>query len=372
MESTARRTGTLMLHLLGRCNLKCHHCYMDGAPSRQEQLPLENVIATIQECEKLGIGTLYLTGGEPVLYRGLPEVLRAAARVPELEVTLCTNATLIDDKRIALFQEGNVRLNVSVDGDETFHDYFRDLRGAFRAAESGVGAAVKAGLNVTIITTISQSNRHLLPQVAQWSANMGAAKLLVQPLLNLGRGRQIADQRLTSTQLNELILQLSDLANKHRHAGLDCALVGKSRRFLLTHPCGAYVCNGVGCHRSVEKEIKKVVIREDGTVLPEVTNLSHEFALGNITDGPLSELVENYFETGYDKFDRLCRSLYAEVLPTWQDAFVPWDQIVAERSYNWRADVESDTQHLKCGICSSERPLVGAATRHHGKEAVCT
>jgi len=369
MESTVRRTGTLMLHLLGRCNLKCHHCYMEGAPARQEQLPLERVVAAIQECEKLGIGTLYLTGGEPLLYRGLPDVLSAAARVPELEVTLCTNATLIDHKRVAFLRESDVHLNVSIDGDEAFHDYFRDLSGAFRAAERGVRMAVDAGLTVTIITTISQANRHLLPQVTEWSANVGATKLLVQPLLNLGRGMKIADQRLTSIQLNELILHLSDLANKYR-PGLDCALVGKSRRFLLTHPCGAYVCNGVGCHRSVEKEIKKVVVREDGTVLPEVTNLSHEFALGTITDGPLSELVKRYFESGYDKFDRLCRSAYAEVLPTWQDAFVPWDQIVAERSYNWRADVECDERHLKCGVCSSEKPFIGDATMHHSEEVV--
>jgi MoaA/NifB/PqqE/SkfB family radical SAM enzyme len=345
-----------MLHLLGRCNLKCHHCYMEGAPSRREQLPLERVIAAIEESETLGIGTLYLTGGEPTLYRGLPSVLRAASRVSGLQTTLCTNATLITDRLVALFKENDVRLSVSIDGDEPFHDYFRALKGAFRAADKGVRAVARAGLSITVVVTVSQANRHLVPRVAEWSADVGASKLLVQPLLKLGRGIQIADQRLTSVQLNELILQLSDLANMYRAVGLDCALIGKSRRFLMAHPCGAYVCNGTGCHRGVTKEIKKVVVREDGTVLPEVTNLSHEFALGNISDGPLSGLVARYFETGYDKFDRLCRKAYAEVLPTWQDAFVPWDQIVAERSYNWRDDAESDASNLSCGTCSSDNP----------------
>ena len=353
MESPVRRQGTLMLHLLGRCNLKCRHCYMEGAPSRREQLPLERVIAAIEESEKLGIGTLYLTGGEPLLYRGLPDVLRTAARVPGLEITLCTNATLIDDRRIALFTQNNIRLNVSIDGDEAFHDEFRVFEGAFKATDKGVKAMAKAGLAITIITTVSQSNRHLLPWIAEWSAGIGAVKLLVQPLLKLGRGIEIADQRLTSAQLNELILQLSDLANSYRHAALECALIGKSRRFLMKHPCGAYVCNGTGCHRGVVKEIKKVVVREDGTVLPEVTNLSHEFALGNITDGPLSALVARYFETGYDRFDRLCRGVYAELLPTWPDAFVPWDQIIAEKSYEWRASAEIEASHLTCGTCSS-------------------
>lgn len=351
-----------MLHLLGRCNLKCRHCYMEGAPSRREQLPLDRVIAAVEESDKLGIGTLYLTGGEPLLYRGLPDVLRAAARVPGLETTLCTNATLIDGRHIALFKENNVRLNVSIDGDETFHDYFRAFDGAFKASDKGVRAMAKAGLAITIVMTVTQSNRHLLPRVAEWSAEAGAVKLLVQPLLKLGRGMEIADQRLTSAHLNELILQLSDLANNYRGA-LECALIGKSRRFLMAHPCGAYVCNGTGCHRGVAKEIKKVVVREDGTVLPEVTNLSHEFALGSITDGPLSALVGRYFEAGYDKFDQLCRAIYAEVLPAWQDAFVPWDQIVAERSYGWRG-TESVAADLHCGTCSPDKQLFALAATH--------
>src|SRR5690348_13401806 len=100
MESCAetnrdRRSGTLMLHLLGRCNLKCLHCYMEGSPSRREQLPLQLVLAAIAECERLDIGTLYLTGGEPLLYRGLDDVLRVAADVPDLQITLCTNGMLV-------------------------------------------------------------------------------------------------------------------------------------------------------------------------------------------------------------------------------------------------------------------------------------
>jgi hypothetical protein len=54
--------------------------------------------------------------------------------------------------------------------------------------------------------------------------------------------------------------------------------------------------------------IKKLMVRVCGTILPEVTNLSHDYALGHIADGPLSTLVSRYFEDGYDRFDRLCRS----------------------------------------------------------------
>jgi MoaA/NifB/PqqE/SkfB family radical SAM enzyme len=345
------RSGTLMLHLLGRCNLTCHHCYMHGGPSRTEQLRTESVIAAIGESATLGIGTLYLTGGEPFLYGGLDKVLGAASSAPELETVVCTNATLISERNASLLKSSGARVNVSIDGDEQFHDYFRNLAGSFKLSERGVQKLVDAGLSVTIVTTISQKNLHLLSSIAEWSARIGAEKFRVQPLLKLGRGLDITDQCLTSTQLNQLILELSDIANTFGPK-LQCGMIGVTRRFLLAHPCGAYVCNGAGCHRRVAKEIKKVIVREDGTVLPEITNLSHEFALGNLDDGPLSVLVGRYFDDGYARFDQLCRSTYQEVLPEWQDAVVPWDQLVAERSYNWRGDASCEKSNVACGTCS--------------------
>ena len=325
---------------------------MGGAPDRTEMLRLDSLLAAVGETKKLGIGTLYLTGGEPLLYPGLMDVISAATEVQGLETAVCTNATLITERNAALLKAAGVRVHVSIDGDEEFHDYFRNLAGAFKSSERGVRRLVDAGIAVTIVTTMSRDNLHLLPAVTEWSAKIGARKLRVQPLLRLGRALDIVDHCLSTAQLNELILQLTDLTNRYR-AQLDCGIIGVTRRFLLAHPCGAYVCNGAGCHRRVAKEIKKVVVREDGTVLPEITNLSHAFAIGHIDDGPLSTLVARYFAVGYARFDQLCRATYNEVLPDWQDAVVPWDQIVADRSYQWRDGASCDGSPVGCGTCAS-------------------
>jgi MoaA/NifB/PqqE/SkfB family radical SAM enzyme len=343
-----------MLHLLGRCNLTCVHCYMDGSPSRREQLALDAVVAAVEDSDALGIGTLYLTGGEPLLYKGLSEVLNTVSQTPALETTLCTNATLINERFTSMIKACGARVNVSMDGDEDFHDRFRNLHGAFRNAARGIRLLVEAGISVTIVTTISQCNLHQLSRIAAWAAEAGAVKFRVQPLLKLGRAVEIAEQRLTSSQLNQLILQLSDLAHTYGPSGLDCSLIGVTRRFLVTHPCGAYVCNGTGCHRRVAKEIKKLVVREDGTILPEVTNLSHNFALGNLADAPMSTLVARYFAGGYSQFDQLCRAAYEEVLPTWTDPVVPWDEIIAARSHTWTADGGLKSEPFGCHTCSTK------------------
>ncbi len=296
---------------------------------------MEDVLRAIGECPALGIGALSLTGGDPLLYQGLDRVLETAAAIPGLKITVCTNGLLLSAYRAAQFRELGVRVNISIDGRPDFHDSFRNLAGAFRSAERGVHAAVNAGVPVTIISTLSKANFDSLEFLVDWAAAAGAEEFFAQPLLDLGRGTQIADQCLTFSDVNRLLLQLTDLANRPRTRNLRYQVFGLKRKFLTEHPCGAYVCNGTGCHRGVDKEIKKVVVREDGTVLPEVPNLDHRYALGTIRDNSLSELLSRYYECGYDTFDRLCRAAYAEVLPAWDCVIVPWEQIIAERSRSW-------------------------------------
>ena len=188
-----------------------------------------------------------------------------------------------------------------------------------------------------------------------WVTGSGATRLLVQPLLDLGRGSFIRDRQLTSKQLNSLILQTSDFANSSERR-IAASIIGGNKRFLLEHPCAAYVCNGGGCHRGVRAEIKKVVVREDGTILPEATNLDHRYAIGTVGDGSLRELLKQFFSNGYHTFDRLCRATYEEFVRSWPDPIVPWDQLLAMRS---RGELPAATTYVQhgCGVkSSSERP----------------
>jgi molybdenum cofactor biosynthesis enzyme MoaA len=111
-ETGDARSATLMVHLLGRCNLRCQHCYMEGAPSRRERLPLDLVLSAIGECRSLGVATLYLTGGEPLLYPEFEKVLDAAVKDPNLAITVCTNATLVKSRHASLLKAVNARVNI--------------------------------------------------------------------------------------------------------------------------------------------------------------------------------------------------------------------------------------------------------------------
>ena len=275
-----------------------------------------------------------------MMYPHLTEVLRTAGRTEGLDVTLSTNATLMNAYVAGLLATYRIRVHVSIDGPEAFHDAFRGETGAFAKTERGLAELRQAGVPFTVVTTVSQGNLDHFDEVARWAISTGAERLLVQPLLRLGRGDEIADQTLTSPQLLRLIMATSDLANAGERA-IKTSIIGGSKRFFLAHPCAAYVCNGGGCHRGVSKEIKKIVVRENGIILPEATNLHEDYAIGRAGDAPLSDLVEAYFASGYADFDRLCRAAYHECVPDWPDPILPWDQILADRS---QRPVEQEAQ----------------------------
>jgi len=329
--------GVLLIHLLNRCNLLCQHCYLEAAPWRNTYLPVELAIRSLGEVESLGIGRVYLTGGEPFLYPGLPEVLAFASGQQSFELYVSTNGTLIGTEEAALLKNTGAKVQVSIDGPESYHDEVRGLNGAFRHAHCGIQQLVAAGVPVAVVSTICQDNLASLPWLAEWAAEMGAERISVQPLLQLGRGSEIHDKRLSEEQCCDLFLQLSDLGHTYRSRGLRFSLACRRRHFLLAHPCAAYVCNGTRCHRKVAQEIKKLVIREDGTVLPEIPTLHYRFALGSLHEGTLTELVDRYFADGYARFDRLCRTVYQEVMPTWTSPIIPWNEIVSERSSTFDA-----------------------------------
>jgi len=328
--------GVLLLHLLNRCNLLCQHCYLNSSPQCNTQLPLKLVIRSLGEIEELGIRTIYLSGGEPFLYPKLPEVLDYISQQQNVETCLSTNGTLIDTAETMLLKNSGVSVQVSIDGPEVYHDRFRGFKGAFNRACRGIQQLVANEVPVTLVMTMCQDNIGYLHWVAEWAATMGVERISVQPLLQLGRGSEIYQKKLSKEQLCALFLMLSDLGHIYHSRGLRFSLAYRTRHLLLTHPCIAYVCNGAQCHRKLDKEIKKLVVREDGTVLPEIPTLHYRFALGNLHKSTLSKMVAQYFADGYSQFDRLCRTVYDDVMSTWTSPLIPWDEIVSE--YSWTSD----------------------------------
>lgn len=332
-EADSRGRVTLMLHLTGRCNLRCRHCYMEGGPDRRDELATGPLLDAIADAPGLGVGALYLTGGEPTLHPDIDMVLDAAQALgSQVETTLCSNGTRMTPAFVAGLARRGIRVNISLDGEAAFHDRFRRLKGARAAAAEGAAMAIAAGVPVTLVMSVGRTNLDQLEPMIDEALAMGASAFRVQPLLDLGRGRGLSADRLDSAELDRLILTLNDRANR-LSGRMTVSLIGQSIRYLRAHPCAAYVCNGGGCHRRVEREVKKIVVRETGDILPEATNLSPAYAVGRLGDASLRDLMLDWLAHDYPRFDGLCRRTYAEHVPGWDRAVIPWEQLLAAASY---------------------------------------
>ncbi len=124
IDQHGRPLGVLRLSLTARCNLSCPYCQPDGG--EDTRLSLNQRLQLIRACCDLGLTTLRLTGGEPLLAPDLNELLQAIQQgrnsrhdpLHQLqEVALTTNGTLLDASRAQQLQRAGLdRITISLDG----------------------------------------------------------------------------------------------------------------------------------------------------------------------------------------------------------------------------------------------------------------
>ena len=151
MKDTWEREITyLRISLTDRCNLRCTYCMPpEGVKKREHNqiLSLEEIEEIAREAAAMGVRKIRLTGGEPLVRRGVLSLCRALRQIPELkELTLTTNGLLLPEMAADLKAAGVDRVNISLDSLDA-EKYRRITRGgSLEEALAGIQAAKDAGL----------------------------------------------------------------------------------------------------------------------------------------------------------------------------------------------------------------------------------
>jgi cyclic pyranopterin phosphate synthase len=112
----------------------------------RELLSFEEIERLARQFVRLGVGKIRLTGGEPLLRRGLPELVRRLAPLG-VDLALTTNASLLPDQAIPLVRAGLRRVTVSLDSlDDAVFRRMNDARFPVARVLEGIAAAERAGL----------------------------------------------------------------------------------------------------------------------------------------------------------------------------------------------------------------------------------
>jgi molybdenum cofactor biosynthesis protein A len=119
VDTFGRAHTYLRIALTERCNLRCVYCMPEeGVPQRprEELLTLEEIHELARLFVRLGVRKIRLTGGEPLVRRGVEELVARLRAMPELEtLAMTTNGLLLAEKLPALHRAGLDQLNISLD-----------------------------------------------------------------------------------------------------------------------------------------------------------------------------------------------------------------------------------------------------------------
>lgn len=188
-DGYGRTVTYLRVSVTDRCDLRCVYCmaeHMTFLP-KAEVLTLEELDRIASAFIRLGVVKLRLTGGEPLVRKGvmgLFESLSRHLREGSLqELTLTTNGTRLETFAGALADLGIRRVNVSLDSLDA--DVFRRLTrgGDLDKVLRGLAAAREAGLRVKINTVaLRNDNAAELPRIISWAHDLGMDVTLIETM----------------------------------------------------------------------------------------------------------------------------------------------------------------------------------------------
>lgn len=153
-DNHGRNINYLRLSITDRCNLRCRYCMpADGVVQKScgEILRYEQFLQIVEAAVKLGIRKVRVTGGEPLVRKGVIDFLRRLSSMPGIEeVALTTNGLLLAEQAQNLRDAGVKRLNVSIDSlrPETYARITRG--GSLEQVLAGLDAAEAAGLKLKL------------------------------------------------------------------------------------------------------------------------------------------------------------------------------------------------------------------------------
>lgn len=157
-DTQGRNINYLRISVTDRCNLRCRYCMPETGIEKQEHdeiLSLEEIFEVVKACAELGIDKVRITGGEPLVRKGLVSLIENINTVSSIkEITLTTNGILLERYANDLKKAGVNRVNISLDtlDSEKFKSITRG--GSLETVLRGIHAAREADLKPIKINTV--------------------------------------------------------------------------------------------------------------------------------------------------------------------------------------------------------------------------
>ncbi|MAZ35816.1 MAG: GTP 3',8-cyclase MoaA [Thalassospira sp.] len=214
IDKYGRHVSYLRVSVTDRCDFRCTYCMAESMIflPKSEVLTLEELDQLCSAFIARGVRKLRLTGGEPLVRRGIMDLIRDLSRHLKSsaldELTMTTNGSQLATYADDLARLGVKRLNISLDSLD--HQKFAEItrRGRLEQVLSGLEAAKQAGIKIKINTVALRNfNEDEISSLVAWCGKEGFDLCLIEtmPLGDIDGDR--TDQYLPLTAVRERLAQ---------------------------------------------------------------------------------------------------------------------------------------------------------------------
>ncbi len=150
LDHFSREINYLRISVTDRCNLRCQYCMPEEGVKllgHKDILSFEEIVGFAEAAVKKGITKIRLTGGEPLVRKGIVELVAMLSKIKGVnDLSMTTNGTLLDKHAEALAQAGLNRVNISLDTLDAKKYCQVTRNGDIEDVSRGIQAATKTRL----------------------------------------------------------------------------------------------------------------------------------------------------------------------------------------------------------------------------------
>jgi len=214
-DQLARPLHDLRISVTDRCNFRCTYCMprdLFGEDHsflpRPDLLSFEEIARVARITCTLGVKKIRLTGGEPLLRRQIELLVADLAQIPQLDLTLTTNGSLLAKKAQALKDAGLSRITVSLDAlDDPTFKRMNDADFSVAQVLTGIETAQRAGFTDIKVNAVIQRgvNEHALLDLTRHFRGTGIIVRFIEFMdVGASNGWQLKDV-VTAAEMRQLL-----------------------------------------------------------------------------------------------------------------------------------------------------------------------
>jgi len=232
LDTRGRPLRDLRVSVTDRCNFRCRYCMPRERFGKEHNFLPKSQILSYEEiqkfvlaCKPLGLNKVRITGGEPLLRRDLPKLVRHISDLG-LEVALTTNGSFLKREAASLAEAGLDRVTISLDAiDQELHSGITDSNVTVSDILEGIEEATRSGLGPVKVNCVVQRgvNESQIPKLVRQFRGTGVIVRFIEFMDVGGTNGWTPGQVVPTSEILDFLSQEFDLVPMMRDAPSDVA-----------------------------------------------------------------------------------------------------------------------------------------------------